>query len=167
MVTRNWYNYFKATRVRKRIPDGVKLENGSTTYAGWNSTVSSDAITHYCGNVQLSTSQAGVILGSGSTPATFDDYKLESQITTGLSGTTVNSADEDYNRVSTITLTNTSGGSITIGEIGIRAFIYTGENSSSMSVALIERTVLDTPVTIEPGGVGQVTYTISMNYPTE
>ena len=30
----------------------------------------------------------------------------------------------------------------------------------------VERTVLETPVTIPAGGVGQVTYTIRMNYPT-
>lgn len=29
----------------------------------------------------------------------------------------------------------------------------------------INRTVFDTPVTIAAGGVGQVTYTIRMNYP--
>lgn len=59
-----------------------------------------------------------------------------------------------------MTITNNNETDITIGEVGI---VY--QTGSSYSV-LFERTVLESPITIPAGGVGQVTYTIRMNYPT-
>ena len=62
------------------------------------------------------------------------------------------------------TITNTGSSAFTIGELGLIAATYT--NVSTNSKCLVERTVLDTPVTIPAGGIGQVEYTITFNYPT-
>ncbi len=69
------------------------------------------------------------------------------------------------------TLTNTGDTDFTIGEVGllgyvIEDFLYSYTHYYFYHHILLERTVLETPITIPAGGVGQVTYTIRMNYPT-
>lgn len=62
------------------------------------------------------------------------------------------------------TITNSSATDITIAEVGLWGYINYA--ASSMENALLERTVLDEPVTIPAGGIGMVTYSIRYNYPT-
>lgn len=165
MVTKNWYNLFKAHRASRVITNATTDWTGKVKNAGYSSSpgdwlafrtfsVTTDAI-----------SGSGICLGAGTTPPTVDDYTLESMITSGFSCVVATSLDEDNNAVWTITINNTSKASITIGEVGYRSYGYFGENTGT-AYYLYERTVLDSPITIEPGGVGQVTYTIRMNYPT-
>ena len=123
--------------------------------------------------ISTSNNTSGIQFGTGTTPPTFDDYKLSGSIIAGLTGTLTKDCvnDEDGNFVITIsaTLTNTNSTDVTIGEIGYsRSFTGRGTtgNSNAYAYILIDRTVLDTPVTIPAGGIGQVTYTIRMNYPT-
>ena len=110
---------------------------------------------------------SGVVFGTGTTPPTIDDYCLSGDLITGISCSAVVSNADDDNGVTTTavyTVTNANSEDITIGEIGLMASL--DNTSSSDKKAFIERTVLDTPITIPAGGVGQVTYTIRMNYPT-
>ena len=108
---------------------------------------------------------AFVVLGTGNEPPALSDYKLSGDIVTGF-GSNVsfsgeNAGDETYSQgTAVMTITNNNETDITIGEVGI---VY--QTGSSYSV-LFERTVLESPITIPAGGVGQVTYTIRMNYPT-
>ena len=109
--------------------------------------------------------QAFVVLGTGNEPPALSDYKLSGDIVTGF-GSTVsfsgeNAGDETYSQgTAVMTITNNNETDITIGEVGI---VY---QIGSRSSVLFERTVLESPITIPAGGVGQVTYTIRMNYPT-
>lgn len=118
-------------------------------------------------NDYLTTSaKGGTILGTGTTPPTLDDYQLSgNQITTfTYSVNTTKTADDNGIEMSfTFTITNTGSESFTIGEVAV--FGKPGGKNAEHN-ALLERTVLDTPVTISAGGVGQVTYTIRLNYPT-
>ena len=167
MVTRNWYNQFKAMLARAVIPGGMIVWDGSTDNAGYyvNSMSNQpDTLSFYVKNVVYSVTE-GIVLGSGTTPATMDDHKLEAQITSGLSVSVVRAADANSNASFTLTITNLSDKDITIGEIGIVDTCYRGNNSNTISYALTERTVLDAPITIPGGGVGLVTYTISMTMP--
>lgn len=110
--------------------------------------------------------QSGVIIGSGTTPPTPNDYKLENRITTTTSSSAIFTSTADDSGVtftSVFTISNTHSEAITIAELGL----YGGASKAGEAYAfLFDRTVLDTPITIEAGGVGQVTYTIRMNYPT-
>ena len=104
-------------------------------------------------------SQGGVIFGDGSTPVSLDDYKLSGNIIKTYSVIpVVNKAitDNGMEFTCTYTLTNTGDSDIVISEVGIL---------SAWGAVLIERTVLDAPVTIAPDGTGQITYTIRLNYP--
>ena len=105
--------------------------------------------------------RGGVIFGDGNTPVTAEDYKIAGNIITGI--TTSAALARSFNDglaqiVATYTITASS--EVTIKEIA--AFASSGYNGMYM----LDRTVLDTPVTIPAGGVGQVVYTITFNYPT-
>jgi hypothetical protein len=112
----------------------------------------------------------GVIFGNGTTPPTRDDYCLSGDVISTVTSTANGGFTTDADGATgtyTYTLTNTGTADITIGEVGL---IAGGHSTSSRTApdykCLLERSVLDEPVTIPAGGVGQVTYTIRMNYPT-
>lgn len=111
--------------------------------------------------VSNSTNGSAIVVGSGTTPPIVTDYKLESQITT-VSGSAsykrVSAANSDtFTAVATITNTGTEP--ITISEVGLQ--LKATNNSNYM----VERTLLESPITIPAGGTGNVTYTICVNYP--
>ena len=107
---------------------------------------------------------ATIIIGSDNTPETGDSYCLKKIITSGLNVALTRSVqDNDDGSCSSIVvanITNTSSAPITVGEIGIRKNVgYT-----SVTVAVVfDRTPLGTPLTIQPGEVGRIVYTITMS----
>lgn len=107
------------------------------------------------------TDTSGVVFGTSDTPPSFNDYFLKGEMITCLSGSGALTVEEDDTGVtytSVFTVTNTSDAEVTVKEIGY---------ISSYSICVMyDRTVLDEPLTIPAGGIGQVTYTIRMNYPT-
>ena len=160
MITRNWYNALKASFTNMAINDGLTLLGGgknklSPTTGGSlsNLMVAFSAAYWATGN-----SSSGVTLGSGSTPATVDDYKLESAITKGLSVSITRIYENPVKLV--ILITNTSDAPITIAEVGWQS-LFGG------AYALADRTVLDTPVTIPAGGIGKIEYEIKINLPID
>ena len=116
---------------------------------------------------------SGIAFGTGTTPPTFNDYKLSGELITNLSVSNTVSKNQDGNgtiEFTTVSLiTNNNATDVTIGEV---AYVHMNQSCYPTSTSIItgyymcERTVLDTPVTIPAGGIGQVTYTIRMNYPT-
>ena len=105
-----------------------------------------------------------VSFGSGTTPATANDYKLESEITTGISVTSQDSPtteQTDKYILWTATFGVKASVETTISEIGLFSNVHT---SSGILITLVDRTVLDTPITIPAGQSKQITYTIRFNY---
>lgn len=102
----------------------------------------------------------GIAFGSGTTPPQKTDYKLENYITTGLtySGNNTNQTDGVVNWVQTVQ--NTSTAQITITEVGL---FSTYDNSGACQIILLTRTVLDTPVVLQPNEVKTFTLTIDYN----
>lgn len=100
-----------------------------------------------------------VVFGNGTTPPTPDDFNMSGDIlsknTFGVSCVLeANKNDEGkFYQKCIYTITNNSGADITISEIG---YVY--------KMCLMERSLLDTPVTIPHQGVGQVTYTIFYDF---
>jgi len=113
----------------------------------------------------------GVAFGSGSTAATENDYTLENQVT-GITGTTptivtfFDSVNMKYVARLDYVISNDTGASITISEIGLFVRFNTATtqgDSASSSLArrysfLIDRTVLDAPVTIPNGDAATIRY---------
>lgn len=107
--------------------------------------------------------QTTLVVGSGTTPVTDDDYKLDVPITTliAVSATTSCKTNDTKNTLSPTTFTitttyrNDTEASVTVNEIGIMipvGYKYSGSGNSAnaLSSCLIYREVLETPVTIEP-----------------
>ena len=102
-------------------------------------------------------SGSGVLFGTGTTPPTYTDNKLSGSPIRGLT-VSAEVTKENYSNeiVALYTITNNTGNDVTIGEVGL---CYTW--------ALLDRTVLENPVTIPAGSIGQITYTITFNYAEE
>lgn len=179
MFTKNWLKLLAA----------VIAENGSITYksvTGTNNTVNKNSFnTLRIGASNMAeepymasldkmrtayNEYGGVVIGTGTTPPTADDHTLSGSLISDYSFSVAIQRFNDENGAGVTaiyTITNTGTSDFTVGEIGLIANI-----GSSVSYtydgykALLERTVLDTPLTIPAGGIGQVTYTIRLNYPT-
>lgn len=105
-----------------------------------------------------------VEFGNGTTPATVNDYKLESEITTGISVASQDfptTEQTDKYILWTATFGVKASVETTISEIGLFSHVYT---SSGSFLTLVDRTVLDEPITIPAGQSKQITYTIRFNY---
>lgn len=110
--------------------------------------------------VDYTNTDAGLhfLFGSGDTPVTIDDYKLGELVTTyqgmAMNHTTFNDYSENVFHV-TRTIKNTSESSITIKEMGVFG-VYSGK------LFMLARTVLPTPVTIEPNEMHDFAMLISL-----
>lgn len=178
MFTRNWYKTI-AKQIAYNSSYGITFKNlngedmelsgdTDTIRLGLNTNTSDVPSLH---KIRTSlTSYGGVILGTGTTAPTIDDYALAGELITTLSYSSDVSIVSDADGVTytgRYTISNTGESEITVGEIGLNAQLYYTSYVSTKYFGLLERTVLDEPVTIPAGGVGQITYTIKMVYPTE
>lgn len=115
--------------------------------------------------------RTGVYFGSGSTPATKDDYKLESPIESGLSisnpsgFTWITPTEGVWSATAAYAVTNTSDSPITIQEIG--NFTTVGQSGSKYYFTLMERTVLPEPIVIPAGESQLVTYKVTFKQTAE
>ena len=173
MFTKNWYSAvysaFTQTKLTHVTMDGTERitsvdRNGVITPA-----LNGD--TYYyapLGKVQKAlTSYGGVIFGTGNTPAQITDVALSGELVTTFTSSYSIATRVDNDEIvleALYTLTNTGSDPITIGEVGMIANL-TSSSTSAQYKALLERTALESPITIPVGGVGQVIYTIRMNYP--
>ena len=115
-------------------------------------------------------STAGVVFGTGDTLPTPDDVSISGDaITTYTAMCALNRdfKDDGLTLSALYTITNTGSDAFTIREIALFGRMSTTSSNSYRHMALLERTVLDQPVTIEPGNVGQVAYNIHISCPTE
>lgn len=161
MFTRNYY-----------IALGGQTNNASRPFvktSGAVENLSSGSVLLYSAATKIGTSYTNssadiyVLFGDGTTPPTIDDYKLSGNIVKDFSasGSKQNAVLDNTGASMTFlyTITNTGKAEITISEVALCS-------CSSPRGILYERTLLDVPVVIPAGGVGQVTYTISMTFPT-
>ena len=159
MLTKNFYSYIRATLQKQYAtftkPDGT--------------TESSDATANYppfkvMNSWRSSNGTTGVSFGTGTTPPTVSDYEIESildssKISVAAPGAVSFSRTDTYDEYSvTFGITNKTAAAITISEVGLTAMPVSG------TYALVDRTVLDAPVTIPAGQSKQITYTIRFNY---
>ena len=157
MLTKNFYSYMRAAF--------------QETSAEFTKTDGTKKTTHIADDKppfkQMNT---GVSFGTGTTPATASDYQLEStlnstQITVSNPSAVSYSRGDTYEEYSvTFGITNKTAEAITISEVGLTAAPYYSSSGTTSVYVLVDRTVLDTPVTIPAGQSKQITYTIRFNY---
>ena len=114
----------------------------------------------------------GILVGSGTKAVEATDYCLESKIPhgSGTAGaleygdTAVGALYVDGTRARfeiTRTFTNSSGGDITISEVGLAVQGYDRFSGKDTS-PLVERTVLDSPITVPDGSSITIKYTLEV-----
>lgn len=121
-------------------------------------------------SVSDDTDYIGLWFGSGATPATADDYCLESPITEGL--TIVNNGrietsdgESTWTFTASYFVTNTTETTISIYEMGLVCLTRCHQYSYKYYFqTLMERTVLSEPIVIEPGETKNISYSITFNH---
>lgn len=116
----------------------------------------------------------GVVLGTGKTPPTIEDVKMENEITYDQVKLTQSSLNYIGNGLLGVyTVENLTDADITISEIGMYN-VFTGvakkEDGSLDTTAyvwrcLVERTLLEKPITVPAGGIENLVYKVQFEYP--
>lgn len=139
----------------------IKNVSGTTVYLADYDDFPYDVETGFT----LTAADAGISVGSGNTAVTENDYQLDTPITSGLTGSvTVDKGVESGSAYITlnITLTNTSGSSITVSEICYKQEFKVSATQSgtttTTAVCMVDRSLLDTAITIADGGQAVLTY---------
>lgn len=182
MFTNNYINFMRSKVFDKDVPmtitsgGSVNMRSYNTKEANsigyslgyWMNQVCVQAAPGASSVSGIANVACGLYLGTGTTPATKDDYTIEAPITTGLSAVTgskfeVQEEDGKYTLYTDIVLTNTSESDVAISEFCL--FIPFANTSSTPKwyAALAERTVLDEPIVIQPGEQKVVTYKLTFN----
>ena len=172
MFVNNWYTMLKSaamysdpTIVR---PNGAtattsSYDNFQSIQIGYNGTNANGQtrLANVLKDISATASlkNGGVAFGNGTSEPSMDDYTLSGSLVTAFTASALMSK---IGNTITVTYTLTATADITISEIGLFSLYYSGNRHPF----LVERTLLDEPVTIPAGGVGQVVYTITFNLPT-
>ena len=172
MVTRNFYNAVVHQLVANSLSnltnfklnmtktDGTKPDEYNTVnafpYTLNNVVYQAPTIDQITGSFSSSIGKT-LFIGSGTTPPTIDDYKLENQITTGFSASITGSSSIDAIYSSgqftiTLTIVNTQTENLVISELGYCVY----------GIFLYDRIVLDTPITIAPGATKTIEYRLKV-----
>lgn len=145
----------------------VKNVDNQTKYLSPN--FGSSYYPYYVTRSVASSLTSGIHIGSGDTLPTEDDYKLETQITSGISAgsATVSISHENGNPYVNfiVTLTNTTANDIVIKEVGFAQTLYCGDtqgaSATTNTVLLLDRTVLENPLTVPANnGTAVLKYTL-------
>lgn len=176
MLLRNYYNLLACGVLGKHIyangfGDGniiFKGINGLLYYSSFAPTIGAVSLGRCISNniETAELSYSSIIIGNGTTPVTFDDYKLDSQITSGWTKTgfvintpTYDSVTKKFSNTVTFIITNTSTSELIFSEVGI-----VGQYGSTP--LLLYREVLDTPITVAPGESVTFTQNFEFTMPT-
>lgn len=167
MLTKNFYAWLKAALFKTSAafiqPNGAEV----TT-----SLRSEEAPFEAMNKWSSSQTSVGVSFGTGTTPAAASNYQLESILNSQQIGVSTPSA-VSFSRADTYEeysvsfgVTNKAAEAITISEVGLttKPYYMANGNQYTYYYALVDRTVLDEPITIPAGQSKQVTYTIRFNY---
>lgn len=174
MFTKNWYKFIGYCTAHNTDEKYVAMD-GSTTRSFSSSDLSPgfgvNESTHKLPSIYFlrNTYSGGVIIGTGNVPPTFDDCTLSGDMITAFTSTTNNvthSLDDSGPSVTAeYTITNNGTKAFTIGEIALASHVGSSASTGITQACLFERSVLEVPITVEPGGVAQLTYTLRFNYP--
>lgn len=113
-------------------------------------------------NISTSTTDNGTMhvkVGTGTATPTADDYELESinsDVTVSVAAT---ASTNSHSKIYTVTLNNATTNDINITEIGLYGMLadYYGTALGCHEI-LLDRTVIDTPITIPAGESKAITY---------
>ena len=174
MVTRNFLNLLAMVLESSNQIGCLRCRdiNGNTRFLSGNFNDNALFPRGLTQTFTLNAASSGISIGTGTTPPTEDDYNLEETISSGvnvaLTGTSYGAESPWFPFIKyDLTITNTGANPLVVTEVGYKQNVRTtkviGSTSSANTVVLLDRCVLDTPVTIAPGDAGIVTYRLQTN----
>lgn len=153
----NHYTAFLEKHLQGRLGSLINEKGEVCNFSSYNNQFSSALLP------MLLHQFASIVVGNDNTPETGESYKLKKEIGSGvniaLTRNVVDNDDGSHSSIVVANITNISSAPITIGEIAMKANIQ----YSSISTFYFDRTPLGTPLTIQPGEVGRIVYTITMS----
>ena len=175
MLTRNFYTALYTCMTKQTLENAI----ATTTNNAQNSSLDSPTYgtANYPNNVLQcffsktvctanSPNVNSVAFGTGNTPPSLSDYWLSGNLITDIAivgqGITRANTDGGVSFTSKLTVENTGSDTIVINEMAIIALCYKGGNSTGP--AMLDRTVLDTPLTLAPGEQGTIDYKINLPF---
>lgn len=161
-----WTNQNNVYNAKPMFPtESIRNTSNQERWVSWLNGILFNQVT-----IQYNATNAGFHFGSGTTAPTENDYKMQTDITSGVSiilNTSERGIDSGVLYMAyTFTVTNNSSANITIAEMGYVTGNASCCNSASATSAsnnnvLIDRTLLDTPLTIAPRETAAITYKIT------
>ena len=172
MVTKNFYKMLAAMMTTLQDFTATSFDGSTVTMNEYNWETRFEWNTLLSKLQTSANSSNGVVLGDGDTPPTFEDYTLAGNLISNFvftaSTSTLKTDDSGATIRALYTITNNNSKEITIKELCLivnATQFSSGSGLNAKNKIVLDRTVLDTPVTIPAGGIGQVEYTITLNYP--
>lgn len=165
MLTNNFYQAMRSYMSGKTLGSVLKTKANTTIDCYFDMTsVSFGNPVSVFSSQTVSTGGSGIAFGTGNVPPSLDDYWLsgDSISTISILARSANTSFGDGSlRISSdLTVKNTSStDTIVINEMGFMAYVYTAKSSGGY--VLVDRTVLDTPLTLAPGEQGVITHTLN------
>ena len=181
MLVRNWYMCYALCMAKKSITDStsentLKNINGEKVasytvdssigshntdtlrqiYTSMNVKLTMPSAKYSDGSNDNSGDCGGIMLGSGNTQPSFEDYQIENKIE-NLTVQSSSHITDRFIRNIVLSVTNNNGEPITITEYGHVEDIRAGvQYQAPTNMILLSRCLLDIPVTIQPGETGVV-----------
>jgi len=148
----------EVTTLRLTSGEEIRIAPANTTTAQGIMGCSVNMMNH----ISLTSGSIGTLylkVGTGTTVATEDDYELETVNTDVSCDVVVVGTSVNHTKTYTATFSNPTSNDITVTEVGLYGYIYvsTSENADF----LLDRTVLNTPITIPAGESKPITYELS------
>jgi hypothetical protein len=160
MILKNMFNALATVMVGYTDTPGLKCTNGSirNTAVSYGNYATYTNLSNAMRNITNVTTGAGIVFGDGTSEPSLDDYMLKGNYFAGTGNVDFSYSFDDTGITYTAvcTLTNNTSEDFTVSEVGV-------QSGNSPTTVLIERTLLDEPITIPAGGIGVVTYTIKLN----
>ncbi len=177
MLTKTFNNVIRAVVTGEKLT--FKRVDGTTTEVTIPNTVGSNFISYYSTTMLRipellklgryttavgNSSAGGVCFGTGTTAPTDSDYTITQKVLDASSGAsvTINTSTDGNTHTGIYTIVNNGTQDLVITEVGLYGTIPYG--SSQYYAYLIDRTLLESSVTIPAGGgVGKVVYSITIS----
>jgi hypothetical protein len=178
---REYVSQFNSAYVNDTTDDTVTMANGSTIlirnipntwmFPSKGNSSYLTATNGYKKLTAITSNSMGVVFGSGTTAPTENDIDLETsdtastgaKIAASVIGASNYIENGKYYSTVSYTIKNNTNADITIAEIGMYQ-PSTSSNDNTKKPILIDRTVLDEPVTIPAGETRQIKYTLCVDW---
>lgn len=170
MITNNWYKYAKSIISSGYKIDGLQVtDQKGSAYDILSASAAKNCMFSRIGYPVQGTDKYGVVFGNGTTEPSPEDYRLSGTTLTSPSILASGRGSVSSNGTQTtwkgrFTLTNASSTQYAISEIAYITDSYYVSATNANIYAITDHSLVEPPLVLGPGEVGQIEYTITITY---